>query len=203
MMTSDFTDLATTWAHSGADGELHASGCSPTRQRTTRWCSAAARRPPESRYSPGATTSRLRDLGAHRVRIRRPGHRHRAEAHPPRRRRLCARRRLRLDDQPDRHFRVLPAVGALRGQRDAAAREPAVRRDAQRLPAGEGAGFVVLEEWESARRRGARIYAELAGDGNSLSSYRITDSPPDGDGPIQAMRAALADAGRCLRTSTT
>ena len=60
---------------------------------------------------------------------------------------------------------------------------------------GEGAGFLVLEEWESARARGARIYAELAGDGNSLSSYRITDSPPDGDGPIQAMRQALADAG--------
>jgi 3-oxoacyl-(acyl-carrier-protein) synthase len=59
---------------------------------------------------------------------------------------------------------------------------------------GEGAGFLVLEEWEAARERGARIYAELAGDGNSLSSYRITDSPPDGDGPIQAMRAALADA---------
>ena len=53
----------------------------------------------------------------------------------------------------------------------------------------------MLEEWESARARGARIYAELAGDGNSLSSYRITDSPPDGDGPIQSMRAALADAG--------
>jgi beta-ketoacyl-acyl-carrier-protein synthase II len=60
---------------------------------------------------------------------------------------------------------------------------------------GEGAGFVVLEEWEAARRRGAHIYAELAGDGNSLSSYRITDSPPDGDGPIQSMRAAIADAG--------
>ncbi len=60
---------------------------------------------------------------------------------------------------------------------------------------GEGAGMLVLEEWESARARGARIYAELAGDGNSLSSYRITDSPPDGDGPIQAMRQALADAG--------
>jgi 3-oxoacyl-(acyl-carrier-protein) synthase len=59
---------------------------------------------------------------------------------------------------------------------------------------GEGAGFVVLEEWDAARKRGARIYAELAGDGNSLSSYRITDSPPDGDGPIQSMRAALADA---------
>jgi 3-oxoacyl-(acyl-carrier-protein) synthase len=60
---------------------------------------------------------------------------------------------------------------------------------------GEGAGFLVLEEWESARRRGARIYAELAGDGNSLSSYRITDSPPDGDGPIQAIEQALTDAG--------
>ena len=60
---------------------------------------------------------------------------------------------------------------------------------------GEGAGFVVLEEWDAARRRGAKIYAELAGDGNSLSSYRITDSPPDGDGPIQSMRAAIADAG--------
>jgi 3-oxoacyl-(acyl-carrier-protein) synthase len=59
---------------------------------------------------------------------------------------------------------------------------------------GEGAGFLVLEEWEAARRRGARIYAELAGDGNSLSSYRITDSHPSGDGPIQAMRQALADA---------
>src|SRR5438132_5010546 len=60
---------------------------------------------------------------------------------------------------------------------------------------GEGAGFLVLEEWASARRRGAHIYAELAGDGNSLSSYRITDSPPDGDGPIQSMRSGLSDAG--------
>jgi 3-oxoacyl-(acyl-carrier-protein) synthase len=60
---------------------------------------------------------------------------------------------------------------------------------------GEGAGFLVLEDWDAATARGARIYAELAGDGNSLSSYRITDSPPDGDGPIQAMRQALRDAG--------
>jgi 3-oxoacyl-(acyl-carrier-protein) synthase len=63
---------------------------------------------------------------------------------------------------------------------------------------GEGAGFLVLEEWQAARRRGARIYAELAGDGNSLSSYRITDSHPSGDGPIQAMRQAIADAGAAL-----
>ncbi len=61
---------------------------------------------------------------------------------------------------------------------------------------GEGAGLLVLEEWSAARRRGARIYAELAGDGNSLSSYRITDPNPSGDGPIQAMRQALATARR-------
>ncbi len=60
---------------------------------------------------------------------------------------------------------------------------------------GEGAGFLVLEEWGAARERGARIYAELAGDGNSLSSYRITDSHPSGDGPIQSMRQALSSAG--------
>lgn len=60
---------------------------------------------------------------------------------------------------------------------------------------GEGAGFLILEEWQAARRRGAHIYAELAGDGNSLSSYRITDSPASGDGPIQAMQQALDAAG--------
>lgn len=60
---------------------------------------------------------------------------------------------------------------------------------------GEGAGFLVLEDWDKAKARGAHIYAELAGDGNSISSYRITDSPPDGNGPIQAIHQALADAG--------
>jgi 3-oxoacyl-[acyl-carrier-protein] synthase II len=60
---------------------------------------------------------------------------------------------------------------------------------------GEGAGFLVLEDWNTARNRGAHIYAELAGDGNSLSSYRITDSHPSGDGPIQSMQQALAEAG--------
>ncbi len=59
---------------------------------------------------------------------------------------------------------------------------------------GEGAGFLVLEDWDAAVARGASIYAELAGDGNSLSCYRITDSPPDGNGPIQAIEQALGDA---------
>ncbi len=60
---------------------------------------------------------------------------------------------------------------------------------------GEGAAFLILEEWDKAKARGAVIYAELAGEGNSLSSYRITDSHPNGDGAIQAIEAALKDAG--------
>lgn len=59
---------------------------------------------------------------------------------------------------------------------------------------GEGAAFLVLENWEHAKARGARIYAELAGEGNTLSSYRITDSPPDGNGALQAIERALKDA---------
>lgn len=60
---------------------------------------------------------------------------------------------------------------------------------------GEGAAFLILEEWDKAQARGARIYAELAGEGNTLSSYRITDSHPNGDGAIQAIERALRDAG--------
>lgn len=60
---------------------------------------------------------------------------------------------------------------------------------------GEGAAFLILEEWETAKKRGAHIYAELAGEGNSLSSYRITDSHPNGDGALQAIQWAIKDAG--------
>jgi 3-oxoacyl-(acyl-carrier-protein) synthase len=90
-------------------------------------------------------------------------------------------------------FCLLSAVSADNDTPERASRPFDVTRNGFLL--GEGAGFVVLEEWDSAVARGAHIYAELAGDGNSLSSYRITDSHPSGDGPIQAMRRALADAG--------
>jgi beta-ketoacyl-acyl-carrier-protein synthase II len=60
---------------------------------------------------------------------------------------------------------------------------------------GEGAAFLILEEWSKAKARGAKIYAELAGEGNSLSSYRITDSHPNGDGAMQAIERALKEAG--------
>ncbi|HVA64765.1 MAG TPA: beta-ketoacyl-[acyl-carrier-protein] synthase family protein [Terriglobales bacterium] len=59
----------------------------------------------------------------------------------------------------------------------------------------EGGAMLVLEDAWHAYRRGARIYAELAGFGSSINAYRITDSPPDGQGPMLAMQAALADAG--------
>jgi 3-oxoacyl-[acyl-carrier-protein] synthase II len=60
---------------------------------------------------------------------------------------------------------------------------------------GEGAGMLVLEEWEHARARGASIHAEVVGYASSSNAYRITDSPPDGGGPAAAMAGALADAG--------
>lgn len=60
---------------------------------------------------------------------------------------------------------------------------------------GEGSGAIILEEYESAKARGAKIYAEMVGGGLSSDAYHLTAPHPDGSGAVASMRASLKDAG--------
>ena len=68
-------------------------------------------------------------------------------------------------------------------------------RDRDGFVMGEGSGMLVLERLEDAEERGAEIYGEIAGYGNSLDAYGISEPHPEARGALQAMNRALADAG--------
>jgi 3-oxoacyl-[acyl-carrier-protein] synthase II len=68
-------------------------------------------------------------------------------------------------------------------------------RDRDGFVLSDGAGILVLEEYEHARKRGANIYAEIAGFGMSDDAFHMTQPSEGGEGPAQCMNSALADAG--------
>jgi 3-oxoacyl-[acyl-carrier-protein] synthase II len=90
-------------------------------------------------------------------------------------------------------FNLLTALSTRNDEPQKASRPFDLHRDGFVL--GEGAGMLVLEELEHAKRRGAPIYAELTGYGSTADAFRVTDSHPEGRGAIACISLALADSG--------
>jgi len=98
-----------------------------------------------------------------------------------------------IDELPLGGFAQMKALSTRNDEPTRASRPFDAGRDG--FVAGEGAGIVVLESLEHARRRGARIYAELVGYGMTADAYHMTAPDPDGDGAVRAMTLALRDGG--------
>jgi 3-oxoacyl-[acyl-carrier-protein] synthase II len=90
-------------------------------------------------------------------------------------------------------FNLLTALSTFNEAPTRASRPFDLNRDGFVL--GEGAGMLVLEELEHAKRRGATIYAEITGYGSTADAFRMTDSHPEGRGAIACVEGALKDSG--------
>jgi 3-oxoacyl-[acyl-carrier-protein] synthase II len=90
-------------------------------------------------------------------------------------------------------FNLLTALSENNEHPEKASRPFDMHRDGFVL--GEGGAMVVLEEYERAKARGAKIYGEIAGYGTTADAFRITDTHPEGRGAASCIRMALADAG--------
>jgi len=90
----------------------------------------------------------------------------------------------------------LDLLGALTSKRNGEPAKASRPFDGDRdgLVTSEGSGVLVLEELESALKRGAKIYGEVLGFGNNCDAYHYTSPTPDGDGPAACMKLALRDA---------
>jgi 3-oxoacyl-[acyl-carrier-protein] synthase II len=96
-----------------------------------------------------------------------------------------------IDELPIGGFASMKALSSRNGEPERASRPFDADRDG--FVPGEGAGIVVLESLDHARRRRARIYAEVVGYGMTADAYHMTAPDPDGDGAVRAMEASLRD----------
>ena len=90
-------------------------------------------------------------------------------------------------------FNAMKAISTRNDEPETASRPFSASRDG--FVMGEGAGCLILEELEHAKARGAKIYAEMVGEGMSADAHHITASHPEGLGAILVMKNALEDAG--------